>query len=875
MAKTQQLGNYPANTAIATGGNFVLTPSTVPIAVNKLLVQTSFSFQGSIIADPVSGKIYVTNAYPAGTYTFLIKGYNGIDSVVKSVNVTVQNNACGKGKFSFSTNFNAGRGANALAITDVNNDTTQDLLIPLVNENRVAVRFGDGKGGFIVQPEVPVGEGPGAIVTSDFNNDGNIDFATANYLDDSISIRLGNGVGQFSELASFRSGPFPVDIAKGDFNRDGFTDLAVVNTGADSISIHLGDGLGNFSNPINLSTGASPSSIIVVDVNADGKDDIIGAHSGINEMWVWLGDGTGQFAAPSTFGVGNGARSLLVADFNNDGKPDAATANNDDATVSIKLGSGTGQFATAATVNAGAGVFSIAAADFNIDGFLDVICANSDASTVSVLLGNGTGQFPSNKETSAPSGLHFISLGDFNEDGLQDVAITNGGNNNITILGGAFNEIAVKGNDNFITDGDNTPSLTDHTDFGSLFIGSNTLRSFTIFNTGIDSLRITAASISGPHASSFVLSNLVLPLVIPPLSSANFDINFSFSTLGEKNAVLTITNDDCNEAIFDFSLHATQVNAPGAALQLDGVDDYLSLTKNTTGNFESNDFTISAWVKTASSTSATIMAKRNNCATENYFDFGINANGILYAIFSQEAGVSQFLEGNIAVNDGSWHHVAVVRRALYLSLFVDGKLDLQLETSGIANLNNDAALTIGGFFCNTINQPFNGRMDEVRIWEKALGLCDINNSMLCQINASQGGLLMNLSLNSGVSGQNNTAITQATDASGKANHAQLNNFSLTGTLSNFMAPGAIVSSNACSNLNGFETIWLGITSDWNNPANWSRGYVPIACSDVIIGNTAIYPIISGTENTCHQLKLTNGATFHLADGAKLNITGPF
>jgi hypothetical protein len=206
-------------------------------------------------------------------------------------------------------------------------------------------------------------------------------------------------------------------------------------------------------------------------------------------------------AIRSNLALGRLTVTNRYGDFNNDGKPDVATANNDDATVSIKLGSGTGgQFATAATVNAGAGVFSIAAADFNIDGFLDVICANSDASTVSVLLGNGTGQFPSNKETSAPSGIHFISVGDFNEDGLQDVAITNGGNNNITILGGAFNEIAVKGNDNFITDGDNTPSLIDHTDFGSLFIGSNTLRSFTIFNTGIDSLRITAASISGPVA---------------------------------------------------------------------------------------------------------------------------------------------------------------------------------------------------------------------------------------------------------------------------------------------------------------------------------------------------------------------------------------
>ncbi len=68
-------------------------------------------------------------------------------------------------------------------------------------------------------------------------------------------------------------------------------------------------------------------------------------------------------------------------------------------------------------------------------------------------------------------------------------------------------EVDVLGNGVSIFDGDTTPSLADHTNFGAtLTIGSTVSRSFTIANIGGRSLNLTGMPrvvISGVHASDF------------------------------------------------------------------------------------------------------------------------------------------------------------------------------------------------------------------------------------------------------------------------------------------------------------------------------------------------------------------------------------
>jgi len=68
----------------------------------------------------------------------------------------------------------------------------------------------------------------------------------------------------------------------------------------------------------------------------------------------------------------------------------------------------------------------------------------------------------------------------------------------------------------------------------------------------------------------------------------------------------------------------------------------------------------------------------------------------------------------------------------------------------------------------------------------------------------------------------------------------------------------------------FETTWSGIKNDdWEEPLNWSCGVVPDANTDVIINSGT--PVLN-TVKSCRSLKVSQGATLTLNNGANLNIS---
>jgi len=73
---------------------------------------------------------------------------------------------------------------------------------------------------------------------------------------------------------------------------------------------------------------------------------------------------------------------------------------------------------------------------------------------------------------------------------------------------------------------------------------------------------------------------------------------------------------------------------------------------------------------------------------------------------------------------------------------------------------------------------------------------------------------------------------------------------------------------------GGTNTWLGLSTDWNSPSNWSAGMVPAACANVVV-NTGVsfWPIVTGINNTCFMITVGNGANVIMAPGAKLDITG--
>jgi len=121
-------------------------------------------------------------------------------------------------------------------------------------------------------------------------------------------------------------------------------------------------------------------------------------------------------------------------------------------------------------------------------------------------------------------------------------------------------EMNVMGNSVSIVDGDATPSLTDHTDFGSVDVSGNIIRTFTIENTGGASLNLTGSSpyvsISGANAADFSVTSIPSSTITTG-GTTTFDITFTPSAAGTRSASLSIANNDSDENPYDFSIQGT------------------------------------------------------------------------------------------------------------------------------------------------------------------------------------------------------------------------------------------------------------------------------------------------------------------------------
>jgi len=133
-------------------------------------------------------------------------------------------------------------------------------------------------------------------------------------------------------------------------------------------------------------------------------------------------------------------------------------------------------------------------------------------------------------------------------------------------------EINVQGNSVSIADGDATPTTTDHSDFGSQSVCSGTVvRTFTIQNSGTASLTISSVNISGTSAADFSVTSAPSSPVASS-GSTTFQVTFNPSATGARNATITVNNDDCDEAAYDFAITGTgtdpEINVQGNSVSI-------------------------------------------------------------------------------------------------------------------------------------------------------------------------------------------------------------------------------------------------------------------------------------------------------------------
>jgi len=167
----------------------------------------------------------------------------------------------------------------------------------------------------------------------------------------------------------------------------------------------------------------------------------------------------------------------------------------------------------------------------------------------------------------------------------------------------------------------------------------------------------------------------------------------------------------------------------GSALAFDGVDDYV-LCGSSSSLDPTSAITIEAWVKTSDAGWNTIATK---VTTSNGYWFGTNSAGDLY-MFVRNNGTLRASSTGCYITDGAWHHVVGIYDGRRTVCYVDGKSVYTKDWGSFLAIGAAS----GSSLC--ISSPgtdrFNGAIDEVRIWRRALSLDEVGASH----NANTSGL---------------------------------------------------------------------------------------------------------------------------------------
>jgi hypothetical protein len=174
----------------------------------------------------------------------------------------------------------------------------------------------------------------------------------------------------------------------------------------------------------------------------------------------------------------------------------------------------------------------------------------------------------------------------------------------------------------------------------------------------------------------------------------------------------------------------------GQAFSFNGANGSVSFG-NTVGNFGTADFTIDFWIKTTSKRQEGLLGKRPVCGDSSFWDIRLGSGptsgtpdpGVLgIELDGDEAGTNfNAIRTKARVNDGKFHHAAIVRSGATVWVYVDGQLDTSRTTPGVTDLTNEAVLAAGVSTCTGVDgtQFFDGQLDEIEIFDRALTSSEI------------------------------------------------------------------------------------------------------------------------------------------------------
>lgn len=223
---------------------------------------------------------------------------------------------------------------------------------------------------------------------------------------------------------------------------------------------------------------------------------------------------------------------------------------------------------------------------------------------------------------------------------------------------------------------------------------------------------------------------------IGAVESNTYTYNSDYNSSGEYS--VTIGVEDPSGAA-DSTIFAIVVNDntgasnnPGA-LELDGTNDYVDL------NYEeslsnNSDFTVELWTKGNFNDYIYLISQAHTLS-------GYSSDWFMGNYFGKIVWFRGTSFGDIeSINDNQWHHLALVwdKDLERATLYIDGVFDSQAAVSGYSGVGS---VKVGARADSLEDQRFQGRVDEVRIWNKEKTETEIQNDMNLKLNGTENGLV--------------------------------------------------------------------------------------------------------------------------------------
>ena len=348
------------------------------------------------------------------------------------------------------------------------------------------------------------------------------------------------------------------------------------------------------------------------------------------------------------------------------------------------------------------------------------------------------------------------------------------------------------------------------------------------------------------------------------LASGNNPLNVSFPTAGLYRIHVCSSNFGGSRIV--------AISPKNRAFNFDGTDDFIDCGIAVTNALKGKDkFTVEAWVYPTQNTAGKSIIGNHQSNTQ----FDIQQTIDKYTFFIGFGSYAVSTASNSAVLN-TWQHVAGVFDDNVIKIYLNGVLSGTTAVPSTYVLNSICSTNLWIGKSAFGGEEFQGSVDEVRIWDRAVCQGEIQKNMNGIIPTTATNLLANYHFEHGVIGGNNSTVTTLIDYSGNNYNGIVTNAALNGATSNWVASGAYPANGASPlvdvapaytapsvSIAGANGVCLGASTTFTasgnvSTYNWLSGPTT-ATNNVSPTTTTTYSVVGTNSLGC----LSNTATITL------------